>query len=225
MSYVLTAVADSIPIDLSPTTRGDAMKRFVLPAAVFFAAVLFAATFTARAQQPKSTNPAKADGFAKIETLVWQHYKALDGFRATDLIAREDVEPLLKKLPAAGLTLKKPDDLLKRLVTKSDFLYVELNTAAGRKFMLQIASYPDGYDRVDRLSRLPRGKQTVRDLIRGPGGQKMIEYMTTAAGGIELGNQLSQSPNGADFNAPTGRIYSVQDLLDYLETQFKAQKR
>jgi hypothetical protein len=205
--------------------RGDAMKRLVLTAAVLVAIELFAMCFTAIAQQPKSVTSTTANGFAKIENLVWQHFEALDGFRPTDLIAREDVEPLIEKLPAAGLTLKKPDDLSKRLVTKSDFLYTELHTNAGLKFMAQIASYPDGYDRVDRLSRLPRGKQTVRDLIRGPGGERMIEYMTTAAGGIELGKQLSQAPKGADFNAPTGRIYTVQDLLDYLETQYKAQKR
>lgn len=201
------------------------MKRFVLTTVILLVISIFAMSVNAIAQQPKSASSAKADGFAKIEKLVWQHFEAIDGFRATDLIAREDVEPLLKKLPSAGLTLKKPDDLLKRLVTKSDFLYVELNTAAGRKFMTQIASYPDGYDRVDRLSRLPRGKQTVRDMIRGPGGEKLIEYMTTAAGGKELGKQLSQSPSGADFNAPTGRIYTAQDLLGYLETQYKTQKR
>ena len=75
----------------------------------------------------------------------------------------------------------------------------------------------DAYDRLDRLSRLPHGQQTVRDLIRGPDGYKMIEYMTTAPGGKELGNQLSNAPQGKDFNAATGRIYTAEKLLLRLE--------
>jgi hypothetical protein len=77
--------------------------------------------------------------------------------------------------------------------------------------------YPNGYDRIDRLSRLPLGQQTVRDLIRGPGGEKMVAYMTTASGGKELGKMLSNDPQGKQFNAPTGRIYTVAMLLDRMK--------
>ncbi len=201
------------------------MIRFV-SRAFFFGTVVFCGTASpAAAQQAAPASKPAADDFVKFEKLVWQYFDSLDNFRQTDLIAREDVEPLLKKLAAAGLVVKKPDDLLNLLLTKNDFLYVELHTSAGRKFMRRIASYPDGYDRLDRLRRLPRGMQTVRDLIRGPGGERMIEYMTTAAGGKALGKQLSQDPNGANFNAPTGRIYTVRNLLDYLKEQYDAQKK
>jgi hypothetical protein len=132
---------------------------------------------------------------------------------------------LLKQLAPAGLTLKNPDELPKLLLSKNDFLFVELNTSAGRKFMQRIATYPNAYDRLDRLSRLPRGKQSVRDLIRRTGGETMIEYLTTTPGGIQLGKQLSQVPNGKGFNDPTGRIYTVSGLLDYLEQQFDAQQK
>jgi hypothetical protein len=201
------------------------MKRFLIITILLGAISLCGTTLPIAAQQAAPAKPAAADDFAKIEKLVWQHFESRDDFRPTDLIAREDVESLPKKLAAAGLVLKKPDDMFNLMLTKTDFLYVELYTNAGRKFMRRIASYPDGYDRLDRLSRLPRGKQTVRDLIRGPGGEKMIEYMTTSAGGRELGKQLSQAPNGRNFNAPTGRIYSVQNLLDYLEELYNAQKK
>jgi hypothetical protein len=201
------------------------MTRFFLSASVFISICLCSLALPAATEQTAPADRTKPDGFATIEKLVWGHFKSQDGFRQSDLIAREDVEPLIKKLAAAGLTLKKPDDLLNRLLAKNDFLYVELHTQAGRKFMRRIASYPDGYDRLDRLSHLPRGQQTMRDLIRGPGGEKMIEYMTTSAGGKELGNQLSQDPGGANFNAPTGRIYTAQDLLDYLKTQYDSQKK
>jgi hypothetical protein len=131
---------------------------------------------------------------------------------------------LLKKLPTAGLKLKNPDDLLGRLLPEDDFLYNELNSDNGREFAQDIASLPNGYDRVDRLCRIPRGQQTVHDLVQGPDGAKMIEYMTTSSGGKELGKQLANCPNGGNFNAPTGRIYNVPQLLKYLKTQFDAQK-
>ncbi|MCC6126829.1 MAG: hypothetical protein IT426_17840 [Pirellulales bacterium] len=201
------------------------MKRFLLKL-IFTASIGICGTALPTAAQ-RIIPPNKAvDGeFAKFEKLVWKHFQSQADFRPTDLIAREDVEPLIKQLSTAGLALKKPDDLLKLLLSKNDFLYVELNTNAGRKFMRRIAAYQDGYDRLDRLSRMPRGKQTVSDLIRGPGGEKMIEYMTSAAGGKELGKQLSQAPNGADFNAPTGRIYTARDLLDYLKKQYGSQQK
>jgi hypothetical protein len=44
--------------------------------------------------------------------------------------------------------------------------------------MRHVAGMPGGYDRVDRLSRIP-GAGDRRALINTPGGHKMIEYMTT----------------------------------------------
>jgi hypothetical protein len=200
------------------------MKRLLFVAFLVGSIGLGEVTNSAADGQDTSAK-ATTNGFAKIENLVSDHFGAQKDFRRTDLITREDVEPLVKKLAAEGLTLKKPDDLYKRMLTRNDFLYVELYTPAGRKFMQRIASYKDGYDRLDRLSRLPRGKQTVHDLIRGPGGERMLEYMTTSAGGKALGRQLSQDPGGENFNSLTGRIYTVQNLFDYLKRQYDAQQQ
>lgn len=198
------------------------MIRYILITVLASSIGLCGATVLS-AQDPSSNQKTK--DFADFEKLVWNYFGARKDFQQTDLIAREDVEPLVKKLAVEGLTLKKPDDLTKRLLTKNDFLYGELYTPAGRKMMQNIATYKNGFDRLDRLSRLPRGKQTVRDLVRGPDGQKLIEYMTTSAGGKNLGKQLSQDPNGENFNSPTGRIYTVQNLLDYLKKQYDSQKQ
>jgi hypothetical protein len=201
------------------------MKSFLFNVILIGSVGLCGMTLSAADNQPVPTNKAAADEFDKIEKLVWKYFESMDNFRSADLIARDDVEPLLKKLAAAGFTLKKPDDLYKKLLTKNDFIYVQLNTPTGRNFMREIASYPNGYDRLERLSRLPRGEQTVRDLIRGPGGERMIDYMANAAGGKELGKYLSNAPDGADFNAPTGKIYTVSDLLKYLKEKYEAQKK
>jgi len=138
-------------------------------------------------------------------------------YRAGDLITQDKVEPLLAHLKWMGLPLPNAKQILEKVPAKDEFLAEQLRTPNGRKFMREISGYTGGYDRLDRLSRLPYGKQTIRDLIRGPDGYKMIEYMTTAPGGKALGDQLSNAPQDGDFNAKTGRIYTAEMLLRRLE--------
>jgi hypothetical protein len=68
---------------------------------------------------------------------------------------------------------------------------------------------------------MPRGHKIVSYLIRGPDGYKMIQYMTTAPGGTVLGQQLSDAPKGANFNQPTGRIYTVPMLELRLHASYR----
>ena len=49
--------------------------------------------------------------------------------------------------------------------------------------MRRVAADPNVYDRLDRLSQMPHGQQTIRDMIKGPGGEKMVDYMTKSPGG------------------------------------------
>lgn len=154
---------------------------------------------------------------SEITATVANYFDEQTNYKPGDLINREQVEPLLDNLQEFGLPLPDKKEILADVMAKADYLVRQLSTPAGIKFMRQIARFPNAFDRVDRLSHLPRGQQTVEDLIRGPDGYKMIEYMTTAAGGKELGRMLSNSPNGRNFNKPTGRIYTVDILLERLE--------
>ena len=155
--------------------------------------------------------------FAEVRRTVLEYFEEQPDFKSGDLITRDEVAPLLSLLKKQGLPLADAKEILKKTPAKGEFLVDQLSTKGGRKFMRQISAYPNAYDRLDRLGRLPHGKQTVRDLIRGPGGEKMIEYMTTTQGGKELGKQLSNAPDGKRFNRPTGRIYTMALLLDQLE--------
>jgi hypothetical protein len=168
------------------------------------------------------TKTPSAPKFEEIEKAVWEYFQAQSNFQSASIITKEQVQPLLPKLEQMGFTLNDPKSILDKLPVKGEFLVKELTTPAGRKFCKQIAKYPEAYDRLDRLSRLPHGKQTVHDLIYGAGGYKMIQYMTTAQGGIEMGKMLSQAPGGADFNKPTGRIYTVPMLLRQFQDQYRA---
>lgn len=158
---------------------------------------------------------------SEITAAVKQFFGDQKNYKPGDLITRGQIAPLLDRVQEMGLPLPDKKQILTDLPNKKEFFVRQLSTPAGRKFMRQIARYPEAFDRVDRLTRLPHGRQTVVDLIRGPDGYKMIEYMTTAAGGKELGRMLSQAPDGRNFNKPTDRIYTADLLVKRLETSRK----
>ena len=150
---------------------------------------------------------------AKVRETVLQPFEAQEDYQPGDLITRAQVEPLLGRLRKLGLPLPDAKKILADVLPADGFLPEQFATPAGRCFMRQISCYASAYDQLDRLSRLPRGRQTIRDLIRGPDGYKLLQYMTTTRGGRQMGKMLSNSPGAGDFNAPTGRIYTVDDLL------------
>ncbi len=160
--------------------------------------------------------------FSEVQQTVSRHFQTRPDFQPGDLITREDVAPLLTQLQKMGLPLADAGKILEKVPAKGEFLVDQLSTPNGRKFMRHIATYPNGYDRVDRLSRLPQGHQTIRMLVQDPGGHRMIEYMTNTKGGKELGRMLSADPNDKQFNAPTGRIYTVTMLLARLQQSHAA---
>ena len=167
-------------------------------------------------------DPAKIPPFSEVRQTVLSYFEARPDYRPGDLITRGDVEPLLARLQQQGLPLTDAKQILEKTPVKGEFLVEQLSTPNGRKLMRRIATYPGGYDCVDRLSRLPYGHQTVRALMRDPGGQTLIEYLTTTSGGKETGKMLSNSPGGERFNDPTGRIYTAAMLLARLQQSHAA---
>lgn len=162
---------------------------------------------------------------SELRQAVLSYFQAQPDYQPGDLITREEVAPLLTQIETMGLPLPNAKQILEKVPAKDSFLAKQLSTPQGRTFMRQIKVYPDGYDRLDRLSRLPRGQRIVRELIRGPGGAKMIQYMTTAPGGINMGKMLSQAPDGKNFNSPTGRIYTADMLLARLKQSHAAAEK
>lgn len=142
---------------------------------------------------------------------------------AGTLLSQSRAQEALAALARLGWNVPGQKQLLDRILPDSDFLVRALSTPQGEQFARQIARLPEGYDRVDHLRKLPRGEQTLHDLIQGPDGYKMIEYMTTSAGGKNMGTMLSQDPNGAGFNRPTSRVYTVDDFLAQLHVRYRYQ--
>ena len=156
--------------------------------------------------------PAEAAGLA-----VLGYFKKLPDFEDRDLISRSQAKELFDELAGRGWKIPGSDGLVDKVLPDDDSLVKDLRTPKGKRFIRKVSRYSSAYDRLDRLGSLPGGRQTLKSLIDGPDGYKMLEYLTSTSGGTELGKMLANSPRGADFNKPTGKIYTAAMLAGQVQ--------
>jgi hypothetical protein len=148
---------------------------------------------------------------------IESYFASQPGYQKGDLITRSQVEKFLAKLQAAGVKLSDAASIAKLGLPDESFIVRELSTPDGRRFMRKIAHDPGTYARLDRLSTIPRGQTTIRDLVRQKDGDKLIEYMATTKGGKAMGGMMAGARGGVDLNKSTGRIYTADDLIAVLK--------
>lgn len=177
------------------------------------AAVLLAGAGTAEA--------AGLPSFERVEEVVDRHFATLADHQAGDLICRSDVLPLFDQLRILGWRVVERNQILRNTLDDNDFLVEEFRTRQGHKFMREIAGYPVVYDRLDRLTVMPGGKQLITGMIGLPNGSDLLKEHPTP--GLKSLTQLlpkgvsGRTPNDPDFWKRTGRIYTVEDLLAALK--------
>lgn len=147
------------------------------------------------------------------------------GYKPGDIIARSEVQKALARLERHHWTPADREKILKATPGDEEFIVQRLRAPEGLDFMRHVATYPDGYDRVDRMLHLANGPQYVGSLITNPGGYKLFQYMTSAPGGIEMGRMLSDTPGGENFNESTHRLYTEERLLSRLHKSYDAEKK
>lgn len=184
--------------------------------ALFVVSVIFAGSI----EQAVSAPPQKLPPLTDVLDYADQHFATTAGYRPGDIISTSYVTPLFDGLEKLGWNVPDRKSLLERVPGDKNYVVQQLRTEPGRKFMQKICNLPMGYDRLFHLAGIPLGHQQVNALIRQKGGYKMIEYMTTTQMGNNLGKQLSHSPNGANFNKPTGQIYTAEALKSELEKSY-----
>ncbi len=171
-----------------------------------------------------SAEPNKAHLLPKwssIENAVALHFRAQKHRQQNDLISRDNLRAVLRELERQGWKPSDSDSLVNRALSEDHFLVRSLRAKSGLTFMRAVSSMPQGYDRLDQLSQLSDGRSIVQRLIDGPDGYKLLDYMTQASGGKELGAMLSATPGARDFNKPTGRIYTSDELLAALDKSYR----
>jgi len=205
--------------------RGDCCKILshgCLLAAVAACCLASINAFTAAALAADPEPTADPPKWQEIEQLVRRYFSNQQDYAHGDLISRSQAEPVFKELADLGWTVADQRAILSTFPADADFIVKELRTTPGRKFMRSIALYPDAYDRLDRLSRLPEGQSSIRTLIKGPGGYKLLDFLTSPTSRQQAGELLAHSPAGHDFNRPTGRIYTLDAFIKRLEQSHRA---
>jgi hypothetical protein len=166
---------------------------------------------------------SKLPRFGDIAYEVERHFEIL-GMDPRDLITRSDVKPLFPKLKAAHWQVPDADKIIELVPDDSEPWVLELtSTKAGQKFMRQIGTLPAGFDKVDRMCRMPHGLTQLSGLIYNPAGYKFFAYLSVSPGGHNLGNMVSRAPKGRHFNDRTGRIYTQEELLARLRETYDEQ--
>lgn len=150
--------------------------------------------------------------FIEIERVAVEAARAR-GLLVDDLLAHSDASAVFDKLAAVGWKVDQRDELARKTLPDSDYLVKELRTSDGKKFMRAVAKMPGAFDRLDRMSRLNTGKPVIKQLVAAKDGAKMLEYMTSPTANPRLNNMLSGAPSDAQLGRPTGRIYTLNQLL------------
>ncbi len=177
------------------------------------------------AKSATQSKPATFLSYQEVEQVVARQLQSIENYQSGDLLTASSVSPVFKQLEGAGWKVLDRKEIEKLFLPDNDWLVRQFRTKNGRKFMREIGRNPGGFDRVDRMRKMPYGERQLSDLIQKPDGSKMIEYMVTTPGGKNLGNKLSRGKNGGNFNESTGRLYVEKQLLERLKQSHEAELR
>ena len=188
-----------------------------LGAAILTALLLFAGTPLGAAPPEQKKAETPFPDFSEFSPSIEAHFSGLKKHRSGDILSQSDVKPVFRILKKMGWEVADRKKILKAVPADSEYLVKQLRTKKGRVFMRDLSKSPQTYDRLDRFLKLPNSKKFFQGLLDGPDGYKMFQYMTTSKGGEGLGRQLSNAKKGRNFNKPTGRIYTMKDILKRLK--------
>jgi hypothetical protein len=160
--------------------------------------------------------------FDKVSRAANAYFQSLPDHQPGDLISQRDVRAALAKVVAIGWDVPDPDKLVNLALADNSFVVQQFATPEGRKFMRKLKGEAGTYVRLDRLSKISGGQDTIRTLIHDPAGQDLIIYMATTSGGKSLGKMMAGTPNGVDLNKPTGRIYTADQFIEELKKVYEA---
>jgi hypothetical protein len=169
-----------------------------------------------------AAEPKRAD-FRQVAEAVVAYFRTVPDFGSVDLMSQSQVAGALDAVAVAGWNVPNREQLVSLALPDNSFLLKQSATPAGKRFLRSVAAQPGGYARLDRLSTISRGKKLIRDLINDKDGYLMIEYLATTSGGHEMGKMMADTRGGVDLNKPTGRIYTIEDLLQALAKTYSGE--
>ena len=165
-------------------------------------------------------NDGRVSDFSKVKNLVQWHFSLRRDHAPGDIVSRSNVEPVLKQLRLIGWVIPDQKSILNRVLRDDDYLVRQLRRTVGRKFMRNVREYPMVYDRMHRLTGLANGRRALQEMIRTPGGHKVMLQLTQKTDDQKRDPILAGVRTDANFDKPTGRIYTVEHLLAALKKSY-----
>jgi len=164
-----------------------------------------------------------------LEQQIDQHFSTLPNWQPEDIISRSEVVGALQHLRTLKWTPEDAQEIADSALAEDDFLIEQLRTTAGRRFMRKISNQKLVFDQLDRIADESGGKALIRHLIRLPDGEQFIEAdrPVTTPGLLEL---LPKKGSGKtrkvrDFEKPTKKIYTAEQLKERLHESYEKQGR
>jgi hypothetical protein len=197
-----------------------------LPALRFHAARLAAFAAIVTTLIPGASLAATPPTMAEVKAVVQKHLHSKPDYVPGDLISRGDVEPIFDELIPLGVPLSSgQEELYDDFIPDSSPLAKALRSSNGRKFMQQVKTIPNIYDRLERLCWNKHGRELIDQLATDPQGAVLLKAMLEPAGKAALAKFLGDSPSAKNFSLPTGHIYTANQLLKKLDTVLAIKKQ
>lgn len=159
---------------------------------------------------------AAPPNLATVEKVVTKYFAHKPNYQPGDLISRADAEAIFARLLELGYEPADRERLYDPFLPHNSFLVSELSTPDGMRFMRKVSKYPNVYDRLERLSWIPAGRELIRELIQSPEGPEVVRSLTTAEGAKAVEKILAGDDRAANFGLPTGHIHTAEQLLEEL---------
>lgn len=200
-------------------SKNGQSRRYVHTIVFLIIALVGSNAVTAHQRRPPIRN------FEDVKAIVAAHFRSVPKFQKGDLISRSAAQQLFQRLKQFGWQVQDEKEILSLTLEDNDFLIKTFKSSKGRSFLKTISGYPEGIDRVDRLSRMPNGKKNVYDLVHKiPNGSDWIKSLTSQSNGQKVSSRLAETPHGKGFDKPTGRLYFIDDLVERLQISFEKAK-
>jgi hypothetical protein len=188
----------------------------------FVVAALFTIYSPSLAAEPSSPDSPKPQPLTRkaVEALVTKHLRVNPLYMPGDLISQTDVEPIFNELIERGYRSPDMEGLYDSFLPDRDHFVKSMRTPEGRMFMRSIARLSGAYDRLERLSWSETGRSLLAELLASKDGKKAFEHMLTEEGAKVVETILAKDPRGRNFQLPTGKVHTANELIDHLSEMF-----
>ncbi|MDP7020596.1 MAG: hypothetical protein QGG36_32650 [Pirellulaceae bacterium] len=156
-----------------------------------------------------------------IEEFVHRYLDGLSDYKKGDLLSQGHVAKMTAHMKKMGWRVREEKRLFKDTLPDSHFLVQQLHTRHGHRFMRNVQRHPQIYSKLERISSAHGGRALVRDLLKLPDAAKYANP-NRARGVPQMKDFLpkhgnSRQPQIRDYNKPTGKIYTEDQLLKRLK--------